>query len=74
MSRTIEAPSEWIEELSSLELPPAAQKRLQALMDANNEGRLDPAESDDLRALVELSERLALVRGRARLLLQRKSG
>lgn len=74
MPTTIEAPSDWIEELSSIELPPATQRKLQSLMDANNEGRLDTGEKEDLRALVELSERLALVRGKAKLLLVRKSG
>ncbi len=34
-------------------------------MDRNTEGQLEPVERDELEALVELSERLSLVRGEA---------
>ncbi len=34
-------------------------------MDRNTEGLLEPVERDELEALVELSERLSLVRGEA---------
>lgn len=72
MSTTIDAPLEWVETVSDLRLPPKADKRLQELMDRNNEGLLTEAERADLESLVELSERLSLVRAEAFLLLGRK--
>jgi hypothetical protein len=66
----IQTPREYILELADLEMPPSTQARLQALMDLNNEGELSEEERADLRALVDLSERIALIRGRARVLLQ----
>ena len=65
MSTTIDAPLEWVETVSSLRLPPKADQRLQELMDRNNEGLLTEAERADLESLVELSERLSLVRAEA---------
>jgi hypothetical protein len=68
----IPAPSDWVESVSRLKLPPRADRRLQELMDLNNEGRLSEAERADLEALVEMSEELALVRAEAFRLLGRK--
>ena len=65
MSSTIEAPLEWVETVGNLRLPPKADQRLQELMDRNNEGLLTDAERADLESLVELSERLSLVRAEA---------
>ena len=62
MSSTIDAPLEWVETVGNLRLPPRADQRLQALMDRNNEGLLTETERAELEALVELSERLSLVR------------
>jgi hypothetical protein len=42
------------------------------LMDRNSAGWLTPDEREELEALVELSERLALLRARALLLLGRR--
>ena len=72
MSTTIEAPLEWVESVGNLRLPPKADQRLQELMDRNNEGLLTEAERADLESLVELSERLSLVRAEALHLLGRK--
>ena len=72
MSTTIDAPLEWVETVSSLRLPPKADQRLQELMDRNNEGLLTEAERADLESLVELSERLSLVRAEALHLLGRR--
>jgi hypothetical protein len=72
VSSTIDAPLEWVETVSDLRLPPKADKRLQQLMDRNNEGLLTEAERADLESLVELSERLSIVRAEAFLLLGRK--
>lgn len=42
-----------------------ADRRLQELVDRNNEDLLDSVERDELEALVELSEQLSLLRGEA---------
>jgi hypothetical protein len=72
VSSTIDAPVEWVEAVGNLRLPPKADERLQELMDRNNEGLLTEAERADLESLVELSERLSLVRAEALRLLGRK--
>lgn len=72
MSTTIDAPLEWVESVGNLCLPPKAGQRLQELMDRNNEGLLTEAERADLESLVELSERLSLVRAEALHLLGHK--
>ncbi len=72
MSGTIEAPQEWVETVGDLRLPPRADRKLQRLMDRNNEGLLTKAEREELESLVELSECLALVRAKALHLLGRK--
>lgn len=68
----ISAPAEWVESVSRLKLPPRADRRLQELMDRNNEGQLTAAERADLESLVEWSESLSLVRAEAFRLLGRK--
>lgn len=65
MNPTIAAPLDWVEAVGNLYLPSKADRRLQELMDRNTEGLLEPVERDELEALVELSERLSLVRGEA---------
>ncbi len=65
MNSTIAAPVDWVEAVGKLHLPSKADRRLQELMDRNNEGLLPPAEKEELEALAELSERLSLVRGEA---------
>lgn len=72
MSTTIAAPVNWVEAVGKLHFPPKADRRLQDLMDRNNEGRLDKSERDELEALVELSEQLSLVRGEALQILGRR--
>jgi hypothetical protein len=71
MSTTIAAPAEWVATIGELRLPSKADLRLQQLMDRNNEGAISPAEREGLEALVELSERLLLVRAEALQLLGR---
>ena len=68
----ISAPTDWIESISMLRLPPRADRRLTELMDRNNEGQLSADERADLEALVEMSETLSLVRAEAIRLLGRK--
>jgi hypothetical protein len=65
MSAVIAAPVDWIESVGDLRLPAKADRRLQDLMDRNNEGLLDKGEREELEALVELSEKLSLVRAEA---------
>jgi len=71
---TVEAPVELVEALAALRFPPKTDARLQDLMDRNTEGQLTEAERDDLEALAELSERLAILRAQALHLLGRKPG
>ena len=72
LSSTIDAPLEWVRTVGNLRLPPKTDQRLQELMERNNEGLLTEAERADLESLVELSERLSLVRAEALHLLGRK--
>jgi hypothetical protein len=72
MSITIPAPAEWVATIGELRLPTKTDIRLQQLMDRNTEGELTAAERDELEALVELSERLSLVRAEALQLLGRE--
>ena len=72
MSSVISAPLEWVESVSSLKLPPRADRRLQELMDRNNEGQLSVTEHAELETLVELSESLSIVRAKAMHLLGRE--
>ena len=60
------------ETIGQLRLPSKADDRLQQLMDRNNEGQLAAGEREELESLVELSERLSLVRAEALLLLGRR--
>lgn len=69
---TVEAPLELVEELADLRFPQKADALLQDLMDRNTEGRLTATEREEFEALIELSERLALVRAQALRLLGRK--
>jgi hypothetical protein len=72
MDITIDAPQQWVETVAMLRLPEQADRRLQQLMDRNNEGLLTEQERMDLAALAELSEKLSLVRAEALHLLGRK--
>ena len=67
----VSAPAEWVEFVSELRLPARTDRRLQELMDRNNEGRLAEGERAELESLVEVSETLALARAKALHLLGR---
>lgn len=71
MGRTIDVPLRWVEDIATLVLPEKADQHLQRLMDRNNEGLLSDEERKCLAALVELNERLSLVRAEALHLLGR---
>jgi hypothetical protein len=53
-------------------LPAKADRRLQELMDKNNEGRLSKVERAEMESLFELSETIPLVRAEALHLLGRR--
>jgi hypothetical protein len=72
MPALISAPVDMVEAVAALRLPSRADRRLQDLMDRNNEDALTPGEREDLEALVELSETIAVVRAKALHLLGRK--
>ena len=65
MNAVIAAPVDWIESVGKLRFPSKTDRRLQELMERNNEGLLDQSEREELEALVELSERMSLVRAKA---------
>lgn len=69
---TVEAPLEFVEALAALRFPEKTDAYLQGLMDRNTEGLLTEPERQELEALVELSERLSLLRAQALHLLGRK--
>lgn len=68
---TISASPEWVESVSQLRLPERTDRRMQELMDRNNEGMLAENEREELESLVEMSESLSLVRAEALRLLGR---
>ena len=68
---TISASPEWVESVSQLRLPERTDRRMQELMDRNNEGMLTETERAELESLVEMSESLSLVRAEALRLLGR---
>ena len=72
METTVNAPLQWVEQITLLKLPDHADQRLQQLMDKNNEGELSEQERADLAALAEMSEQLSLIRAEALHLLDRK--
>lgn len=67
----ISAPLDWVQNVSELRLPTRTDQRLRELMDRNNEGQLAEPERFELESLVEMSERLPLVRAEALYLLGR---
>ena len=69
MAAVLSAPKSWIESVGKLRLPKDADRRLQRLMDANNEGCLTAADRKELAALTEWSENVSLLRAQALLIL-----
>jgi hypothetical protein len=72
MATVVEAPLEMIEAVAGWRLPPKFDSRMQTLMDRNTEGGLSAEEREELEALVEWSESIALMRAEALKLLGRK--
>ena len=71
MSAVIEAPRTLVESVAAMRFPARTDARLQSLMDRNTNGQLTPDEREELEALAELSEAMALVRAEALRLLGR---
>ena len=71
MVAVLSVPRQMVESVASLRLPAVSDRRLQVLMDRNNDGRLSSDERDELASLVELSEAISLVRADAMELLGR---
>ena len=65
MASVIEAPISMVESVAALRLPPRADRRLQSLMDRNTNGNLSGDEREEFEALVELSQKMSLVRAQA---------
>jgi hypothetical protein len=72
MSAVIEAPRTLVESVAAMRFPAKTDALLQALMNRNSNGQLSPGEREELEALAELSETMALVRAQALKLLGRK--
>jgi hypothetical protein len=72
MSAVVEAPLELVESVAAMRFPAKTDARLRWLMDRNTNGQLTPVEGEELEALVELSETIALVRAKALHVLGRK--
>lgn len=71
MAAVVQAPLTMVESLAELRLPARVDHLLQRLMDRNTESSLSAEEREELEALVELSEQIALVRAQALHLLGR---
>jgi len=72
VSAVVAAPLHMVEAVAALRFPAVSDRRLQLLMDRNNEGALGPDERDELQSLAELSEAISLVRADALALLGRR--
>jgi hypothetical protein len=60
-----------VETVAGMRFPAKTDARLQSLMNRNTNGQLSPDEREELEALAELSETIALVRAQALKLLGR---
>jgi hypothetical protein len=69
MGALVTVPREALEALESFRFPPQLDRRLQDLMDRNNEGQLSESERDELAGLADLSERMSLHRAQVHQLL-----
>jgi hypothetical protein len=60
-----QGPEDLMRQVATLRLPEKTDRRLQRLMDRNNDGLLDQSEKEELESLVEVSETLSLLRAKA---------
>ena len=71
MTAVIEAPRTLVESVAAMRFPARTDALLQSLMDRNTNGQLTAHEREELEALAELSESIALIRAQALHLLGR---
>jgi hypothetical protein len=71
MIATVPAPVQMVEAVAALRLPAVSDRRLQILMDRNNDRDLTADERAELESLAELSETISLIRADALELLGR---
>ena len=57
MNSVIAAPVDWIESVGNLRFPTKADRRLQSLMDCNNEGLLTEGEREEMRLFPRILEK-----------------
>jgi hypothetical protein len=62
---TIPTPLQLVTSLAEFRFSPKLNAKLQDLMERNTEGQLSAADREELEALVELSETIAILRGEA---------
>lgn len=62
---TIATPLQLVTSLAEFRFSPKLNAKLQDLMERNTEGQLSAAEREELEALVELGESIAILRGEA---------
>jgi hypothetical protein len=74
MSAIVAAPLHMVQAVAALRFPAVSDRRLQILMDRNNDGELTAEERDELESLAELSEAISLVRADALAVLGRNPG
>jgi hypothetical protein len=72
MSTVSSAALHMVEAVAALRFPAVSDRRLQLLMDRNNDGALNPEERDELESLAESSETISLVRADALAVLGRE--
>ena len=60
MPAVLQAPREMVEAVAALRLPPRTDRRLQELMDRNNEGQLSGDELEDLESMLNSVRQSAL--------------
>jgi hypothetical protein len=72
MSAVVSAPLHMVEAVAALRFPAVSDRRLQILMDRNNDGTLTQEEHAELESLAELSESISLVRADALAVLGRR--
>lgn len=65
MGAEVHAPEEFMRQVAGLRLPEKTDRRLQRLMDRNNNGLLVPSEKEERESLVEVSETISLLRAQA---------
>lgn len=67
-----QVPHELLEQIAAFRLPEKTDRRLQNLMDRNNDGQLAQSEREELESLVEVTQEISLLRAKALRILGRR--